>query len=348
MSCGFGAVVLVFLIIDHSLEIEIQTVNAEVLSEVDLLEEDIREGEAGLVRLRNALDDADLEIVEADGLARRITEELDEYEALIAAIEELGVSETDAVAQLQAEINQLEEKIKLLQEAAESAAGRNARDFLGDGNRQYLTGLNLGGNKIAIMLDASSSMLSETIVDIYRYRGLSPELQRRAPKWLRAVRTVEWIVANLPTNSEFQLIVFNESAQTLNKKGDDAWIKVTAAIAVDGIIERLRDFTPAGGTNLFKAITKLDDLDGAPPDNIILITDGLPTQGDKPIPKGERKVTSDERRRHLKKVQSRLGRQIPINIILFPLEGDPFAETDYWEWAQITKGSFMTPSANWP
>ena len=86
MSCGFGAVVLVFLIIDHSLEIEIQTVNAEVLSEVNLLEDDIREGEAGLVRLRNALDEADLEIVEADGLARRITEDLDEYEALIAAM----------------------------------------------------------------------------------------------------------------------------------------------------------------------------------------------------------------------------------------------------------------------
>jgi hypothetical protein len=57
MSCGFGAVVLVFLIIDHSLEVEIRTVNAEVLSEVELLEEDIREGEAGLVRLRNAFDD---------------------------------------------------------------------------------------------------------------------------------------------------------------------------------------------------------------------------------------------------------------------------------------------------
>ena len=107
MSCGFGAVVLVFLIIDHSLEIEIQTVNAEVLAEVNLLDEDIREGEAGLVRLRNALDEADLEIVEADGLASRITEELDEYEALIASIEESGVSETDAVTQLKAEINQL-------------------------------------------------------------------------------------------------------------------------------------------------------------------------------------------------------------------------------------------------
>ena len=65
MSCGFGAVVLVFLIIDHSIEIQIQSVNAEVLSEVDLLEEDIREGKEGLVRLRNAISSTDLEIVGA-------------------------------------------------------------------------------------------------------------------------------------------------------------------------------------------------------------------------------------------------------------------------------------------
>ena len=117
MSCGFGAVVLVFLIIDHSMEIEIRTVNAEVLSEVALLEEDIVDGEAGLVRLRNALTEADLEIVEADGRARRITEELDEYESLIASIEESDVSDSDVIAKLQAEINQLEELTeKFLQE----------------------------------------------------------------------------------------------------------------------------------------------------------------------------------------------------------------------------------------
>ncbi|MBT6263679.1 MAG: VWA domain-containing protein, partial [Halieaceae bacterium] len=32
MSCGFGAVVLVFLIIDHSMEVEELTLNAEVFS----------------------------------------------------------------------------------------------------------------------------------------------------------------------------------------------------------------------------------------------------------------------------------------------------------------------------
>ncbi|MEK9943306.1 MAG: vWA domain-containing protein, partial [Gammaproteobacteria bacterium] len=212
----------------------------------------------------------------------------------------------------------------------------------------YLTGLNLGGENIAILLDASSSMLSETIIDIYRYRGLAAELQREAPKWLRAVKTVEWIIANLPPRSTFQLIVFNETAQTLNTEGKNAWVKVAEVTAVDRIIERLSEISPSGGTNLFKAWAKLDELNAPYPDNIILITDGLPTQGEKPLKPGQRKVTSDERRRYLRKVQAQAGRTTPVNIILFPLEGDPFAETDYWEWSQNTRGSFMTPSANWP
>ena len=47
MSCGFGAVVLVFLIIDHSVEEETRGANRNLLSEVELLEEDIRDGKEG-------------------------------------------------------------------------------------------------------------------------------------------------------------------------------------------------------------------------------------------------------------------------------------------------------------
>ena len=129
MSCGFGAVVLVFLIIDHSMEVESRTVNAEVFAEIDLLEEDIREGKAGLVRLRNALTSADLDIVEAQGLATRVTEELDNYEALIASLEESGLSEDQDVEALKAEINRLEERVEKLN--AEIARVRAQLEGLG-------------------------------------------------------------------------------------------------------------------------------------------------------------------------------------------------------------------------
>ena len=198
MSCGFGAVVLVFLIIDHSIEDEIQTVNADTLSEVDLLDEDIREGEAGLVRLRNAIDQADLEIVEAKGRASRITEQLDEFEALIAALEEQDVSENADVEARKAEINRLEDEVRKLREAAEADGGRSAREFTGDGNRQYLTGLNLGGSRIAILFDVSSSMLHQEVVNIIRLRNMDPAQQRNAAKWVRALDTLDWLTAQLP------------------------------------------------------------------------------------------------------------------------------------------------------
>ena len=71
MSCGFGAVILVFLIIDHSIEEETRDLNQDLLSEINLLEEDIRDGEAGLVELRNDLGETDAAIVEARGRATR-------------------------------------------------------------------------------------------------------------------------------------------------------------------------------------------------------------------------------------------------------------------------------------
>ena len=89
MSCGFGAVVLVFLIIDHSIEVQSKELNRDLLSEVKLLEEDVTEGEEGLVRLRNTLSDIDLQMVEAQGLATRITEDIDQYEALIEDLRKL-------------------------------------------------------------------------------------------------------------------------------------------------------------------------------------------------------------------------------------------------------------------
>jgi hypothetical protein len=39
---------------------------------------------------------------------------------------------------------------------------------------------------------------------------------------------------------------------------------------------------------------------------------------------------------------------IPVNTILFPMEGDPEAAAMFWQFAMTTKGSFLTPSRDWP
>ena len=226
MSCGFGAVVLVFLIIDHSIEIQIQSVNAEVLSEVNLLNEDIREGEEGLVKLRNAISSTDSDIVEAQGRARVVTEELDRLEALIASLEESDVSETTDLDALKAEINSLEERIQQLREAAEADGGASAREFQGEGNRQYLTGLKLGGNRIAILLDVSASMLAPEVVNVIRIRNQSETIQRSARKWVQARDVVDWLTAQLPTGSRYQIILFNTQARFALPETKGRWLEV--------------------------------------------------------------------------------------------------------------------------
>ncbi len=241
MSCGFGAVVLVFLIIDHSIEVQSRDLNVDLLSEVNMLEEDIRVGQENMVVLRNALDEVDIEIVEAEGRATRVIDEIEEYEALIASLIPEDVSEDEAVEQLKAEIPSLEEEVKRLREAAEEQSGKSARSFVGDGNRQYLTGLNLGGRNIAIMLDVSASMLADRLVNIIRLRNMDEDLQRSAEKWNRALKTVDWLTAQLPIGSDYQVITFNTEAKAALPETDGEWLEVADQASLEQVSEALRE-----------------------------------------------------------------------------------------------------------
>jgi hypothetical protein len=345
MSCGFGAVVLVFLIIDHSIEVESRELNVDLLSEVNMLEEDIREGEENRVVLRNTLDDIDLEIVEAQGRATRIIEEIEEYEALVAALIPEDVSEDEAVEQLKAEVQALEEEVKRLREAADEESGKSARSFVGEGNRQYLTGLNLGGKRIAILIDTSASMLADRLVNVIRLRNMDESLQRSADKWTRALNTVDWLTAQLPIGSEYQVITFNTQAQTALPDTAGKWLEVADQPQLDAVSDALRDIIPANGTSLINVFEYLQTLSPVP-DNIFLITDGLPTQGKTP-PRGTT-ISGNDRQRLYRQAVRALPANVPVNIILAPMEGDPLAASEFWQLAQQSRGSFMSPSSDWP
>jgi cell division protein FtsB len=345
MSCGFGAVVLVFLIIDHSMDVESKELNRDLLSEVNFLEEEILDGKEGLVRLRNTLSDIDLEMVQAQGRATRITEEISEYEALIESLRADGYTEEADIEQLKAEIRSLEQEVKKLREAAPEDGGRSARSFIGEGNRQYLTGLNLGGRNIAILLDISSSMLADRLVNIIRLRNMDGAVQRKADKWSRALNTVDWLTAQLPVNSEYQVITFNTSAGSVLPDTAGKWLEVANQAQLEQVSSELRKITPSGGTSLENAFLALQQLSPSP-DNIFLITDGLPTQGTA-APRGT-KVDGRQRQKLYRQAVKQLPGGVPVNIILAPMEGDPMAASEFWQLAQVSKGSFLSPSKDWP
>ena len=113
----------------------------------------------------------------------------------------------------------------------------------------------------------------------------------------------------------------------------------------DEAVERLRITPPDKGTNLYRAFESVATLQPKP-DNIVLLVDGLPTMGRTP-PKSN-KVSAKQRLKLFNRAFDQLPKSIPVNVILFPMEGDPEASSAFWRLAMATRGSFLSPSDDWP
>ena len=59
-------------------------------------------------------------------------------------------------------------------------------------------------------------------------------------------------------------------------------------------------------------------------------------------------VTGQERLRYHYEAEQQLSNSIPVNILLYPMEGDYNASIAYWLMAYRTGGSFMSISRDWP
>ncbi len=258
-----------------------------------------------------------------------------------------GKKSKKQIISLQQELKTLEKDVQKLakQKAEERQVGRQVRPFEGAGNRQYFTGLKLGGSRVLILVDSSASMLDYKIVDIIRRKIRDDSARRSAPKWRKTVAAVEWLIANLPPQSSIQLYNFNTDATAITPGDKPAWIPVTDSPGLDTMLSKLNQIAPIDGTNFYNVFLKARTI--APqPDNIILLTDGLPTQG-----KGKKKsrtINGKGRVKLFEKAIKQLPAKIPVNILLFPIEGDPLASVLFWKLAIDTGGSFLTPTRDWP
>jgi uncharacterized small protein (DUF1192 family) len=347
ISCGFGAVVLIFLILDHSPSSgSAGNATSGVAQEISLLTDEIQQGEAGLVKVHNTISDVDLQMVQAQGLATSIQDEIDNFMEELARMESSTTAEEESITKLKSDIDSLQEELERLKaEEAEKLTGNNIREHIGEGNRQYLTGLILGGNRILILVDISGSMLDNTIVNIIRRRNMPVEEQLNSKKWVQVRRTVDWLSTQLPVPSQYQIYVFNNEAHALLPGTEGEWLEVADEPQLTRAIELLNDTVPAQGTNLenlFFSIKQMDPL----PDNIYLITDGLPTLGSRS--NNQSTISGRDREELFERALRELPAGIPVNVIMAPLEGDPMAPSLYWQLAMHTGGSFLSPSADWP
>jgi hypothetical protein len=341
MSCGLGAVALIFLIIKHETNVQIDQAQQDLQAEVNLLEEEVLDGEEHLVKLRNTLSELDMQMVDADGLARRINNDIT---AVRDKIKELKDDDTDQqIEALEAELKTLAEQKKEIEE--ELKKGNDMRRIAGQGERQYLTGLQLGGNRVLVLLDASASMLDSTIVNVIRRRNMSDDTKKASAKWQRAVATVEWLAAQFSIDAHYQIYTFNTKVSASIANTETQWLPVSDQEELERSILNLREVVPQKGTSLERAFQSIAGLNPLP-DNILLITDGLPTQG---LTKPKRNtITGPDRLELYENAVDILPPGIPVNIMLWPMEGDPMAAAAFWKLAQFTAGSFLSPSKDWP
>tara|TARA_B110000090_G_scaffold171798_1_gene192022 strand:- start:19 stop:1074 length:1056 start_codon:yes stop_codon:yes gene_type:complete len=330
MACGFGAVTLLFLILRHNAT-EIQTPDIRLSAEVDLLQMDIRQAETEKTRLLNSLEEITLELVEAQGLSNRVLTDLQETERSIQ-------ENPDDLDKLRREVERLQDETA---ETEELGFGNKSYTIPGDGNQQILNGLKLGGERVLILVDGSTSMLAETLGNIGRRRVMDDQQKIQSPKWQWTLRTAEWIVAHLPASSRFQIYIFNTEAQAALPDSEGEWLDAADPLAIEDAIAGLKLYSPRSGTSLTNGFGAIADFEDRP-DNVFLLTDGLPTQGKNPPRKYM--VSGEQRRKHFIAAMKEFPRGVPLNTILFPMEGDPEAAAFFWQTAIDTGGAFIAPS----
>jgi hypothetical protein len=344
MCCGFGAVVLLFMILKHEAIVKDEVAAVDLSAEVAALE-------AQIAAERAAASDAATEALSIDEQIARLVAESESARALLAQTraerkprDAPAITARD-VAALKAALRKLEtDKQQLMSQLNERS--RQVRQFVGQGNREYLTGIKTGGRHVLILLDNSASMLDDTIVNVLRRRNMDDAAKRRSEKWLQALDTVDWIAARLQPGTKYQVYTFNADTQPALPGSAGRWLDVDDSKQFNETLANLRAGVPGGGSNLTRAMQLLSTLNPRP-DNVFLITDGLPTLGAKGPRK--RKVSGAQRNAYFEEAMRQIPQPLPpVNVILLPMEGDPMAAWAYWSVAMYTRGAFLTPAYDWP
>jgi len=347
MSCGFGAVILFFMIINSQVVHESESPPERAQAETVKLEYEILEQRKNLVLARNTMDRLEDEKIRAEDRIAQIVALLEKLKEDLEKHDNTTLAKIERVEKLQSDIEKLEEEKNRLiaQQKANEGEGNRIRTFVGDGDRQYLTGLKVGGDRILVLVDSSASMLDKKIVNIIRRRNMSDAAKLRSLKWRQAVASVDWLSAQFPAESKFQIYTFNTKAEPVLEGSEDIWLEVGDGTQVDEAIRKLRRTVPQEGTNMLDAYDVINRLN-PPPDNVILLIDSLPTM-DSPV--AERgMVTGAERLRYHYSAIDVIPSGVPVNILLYPMEGDYQASIAYWLLAYGTGGSFMSISKDWP
>ncbi len=340
MSCGLGAVILMFLLVKKNAQKEIiETPQANSISDMAVLKQE----ENFLTNENNKLRNTKIKLTKQE---KKLKLRSKDYDSILNVQKEKEKSSN-------VKINELENEIKKI----DIENNDDKLELQGEGQQEYLIGLEIKGKKVLILLDTSASMTDEKLIDIIKRKTKSKKNIIKGPKWQRAKRIVKWLLVRLPDESKVAVIKFSNDAKLLGKK---SWHDNNSK-NLTRLYSEINKIVPGNSTNLDSAFTTIKKMN-IKPDEIFLITDGLPTSGNKASSNSffsncnsiigkAKKISGDCREKlFLSSINNakNIISNIKINIILLPLEGDPAASSNFWKLATKKQGLLFVPSKDWP
>lgn len=337
MACGLGAIILIFMLVDF------QSYDADPQEEVKRMEAELF-----------ALDDEKTELQKSlDDVNDKISLFLQGQEDSQQSVGETRVKQQQlqqAIAQEIAVVAELEDQLAATHEQV-TASDNISLD--GTGEQNYLIGLKVDQQNIAILVDKSASMLDETLSGVLRARAKPATDKQLQSKWLRTKRIVQWILARAPANATVTLYAFSEDVVRLGNADRNA---ISRQGELQAMLSDLSKLVPEGGTNLEQGLLAINK---ANPNmqELYVITDGLPTKGTNRSLSNKAKCASffgrsntisGECRASLMQSALQIAPAVRTNIVLLPMEGDPQAPDLFWRWSKSTYGMMIAPEGKWP
>ncbi len=334
MACGLGAIILIFILVDF------HAYQPEPTEESNKLQQELNAAARQREQLQKSIDE----------INEKIAMESSTQQESRSSQADTSSTQSKLLQQVSTELAVVADLEKQLAAIASLPVPDANVQLSGSGQQNYITGLKVEGREIGILLDKSASMMGDNLLEILRFMALPDNQKITQPKWQRTRRTAQWLLARAPQNAKVTLVAFSEDAIMLGNRPASS---PQVSDSMNAIVRDIGKLVPSGGTNLQIGIQKLREVHPNVTD-VYIITDGLPTLGDglgarcRGLLTSRKTISSQCRQELLLETVKRAGQGLRVNVILLPLEGDPYASAMYWSWTQVTGGTFLAPAAEWP
>tara|TARA_B100000965_G_scaffold390080_1_gene396503 strand:- start:2146 stop:3138 length:993 start_codon:yes stop_codon:yes gene_type:complete len=329
MACGLGAVALMLVFIKES---KFSPLTEDFKNEIVPIEENIDDINNKIINKNIELNNLEIEILNTSSQKQSTESKINITNNVIQQL----IDENNELSSSLAEINkESEEKYKPVK-------------------KSYISGCNVTGKKIILLLDSSQSMLHKELVQILRLRMQSDVIKQNTQKWNKAKDIYRWLAYSAPSGSSILLAKFD--SKVTQYPSNTNWIDSNNKVEIEKQIQYLLSSPPDGGTNLYNAIDSLKTWSEA--DSLYLVTDGLPTltkssKNNNKISRCLEKDSVSSECRELffdefAKSYFKNFNSTKFNTILLPMVGDPNATFKYALFSKETNGCFVTSSADWP